>query len=209
MQWLIDWLTNRIPTEKENSTGRWITINGQHILLENENDVVAFGDESIEDAISRKFGEQNRDKVFTRYANPKDPMSDWGHAMFANRKGHISDIDPESGYVFYYDKKDKRIANIEDLMPDIERQFEKVKKRGYWSGDQNDEFQNIIENYSFDEIKEGFNPKNIVDSAGAYDSIANQWLYEEVLEPKGIGAIVTKDGAVVYDRTMIGRVKRK
>jgi hypothetical protein len=53
---------------------------------------------------------------------------------------------------------------------------------------------------------EAFAPEHIVDSAAGYDTEMVVWLWERILEPLGIMAVITYDGAVVFDEGLIVRV---
>src|SRR5690606_22061662 len=58
-----------------------------------------------------------------------------------------------------------------------------------------------------EEIYEQFNPKDIVDSAEAWDSDLVQWIWDRILEPRDIMAVTTRDGAVVFDDKLIKPLK--
>jgi hypothetical protein len=48
------------------------------------------------------------------------------------------------------------------------------------------------------------NPSDIVDSAGAYDDESlTAWLWQYILEPRDIYAIITNDGAIIFDESLI------
>ena len=50
----------------------------------------------------------------------------------------------------------------------------------------------------------GLNPKQIVDSAGIWDDPrAVEVIWRDVLEPRGIKAVTTEDGAIVFDATLV------
>ena len=56
------------------------------------------------------------------------------------------------------------------------------------------------------ELAEACNPERIVDSAGAWDDAdAVCWLWDNVLEPMGVSAVITRDGAVVFDSKLIAK----
>lgn len=52
------------------------------------------------------------------------------------------------------------------------------------------------------------NPERIVNSAGMWDDLdATAIIWEEVLEPRGIRAVVTEDGALIFDPQLISSAK--
>jgi|SRR5690606_27016078 len=157
-------------------------------------------------------GYYNDGKPYLRYARPDDVMSDWGHAMFADyREGYFDGLPSNvKAYQFVPMKNDPRVVDTESekFRDIVKEKFLEDVERGYYIGDINDEFQNIINIYEDDELSLNefvslFSPSDIVNSAEAYDSILSQWLFERVLEPNGWMAVITPDGAVVYDESMI------
>lgn len=142
------------------------------------------------------------------------PMSEWGHAMFADDLNKVQESYGSNVWNFDANAYGERVVDIEDIKSDIWDAFIEDVDRGYYLGDANDEFQNLISMYengemTKDQFLNTFSPNDIVDSAQAYDSITGtQWLYERVLEPKGLGAIITPDGAIVFDESMIKRADK-
>ena len=136
-----------------------------------------------------------------RYAKPDDPMSDWGHAMFADDPTKYGN--PELGILddSLYSVKKSDLTNISDLRDVIINQ---------WNEDVED---GTAYNYTFtddelslsgEDIVEGFDPKDIVDTAEAFDHPEfTQWLWDRVLEPRGIVGVKTKDGGIVFDPSII------
>lgn len=50
------------------------------------------------------------------------------------------------------------------------------------------------------------NPRRIVDTAGAWDDVdAIAWVWDNVCEPRGWTAIITNDGAILFDATLATR----
>ena len=138
--------------------------------------------------------------VFHRYYNSISPMSDWGHAMFAeNRdavvnygKNHFTlDIDKESNGVIYAG----------------DSKFTDALKKFYIGGRGNDVFVEMSEIYGEEDALERLiseaNPDNIVDSAGLWDGDIIGDIYEDILEPNGWKTIETRDGAVTFDESIV------
>lgn len=171
----------------------------------------------IENAARKAAGlkqKYNNGEPYSRRTHTHDtPMSEWGHAMFADDLEKIQESYGEFIWSFDANAYGERVVSIEDIEKDIWDAFIEDVERGYYFGDSNDEFQNIIDMYKNGEMTkrqflDTFSPKDIVDSAEAYDSIVGtQWLFERVLEFKNIGAVITPDGAIVFDESMIVRVK--
>jgi hypothetical protein len=156
--------------------------------------------------------EYNNGKPYYRWTHgEKSPMSDWGHAMFVDKY----DIDMASGYgrnSWEFDPNKGNTTSFEEIKKDFSEYLRQYFEMGYYPQDIDGWFESWIygvENgeFSFEEIVNGFNPNNIVDSAGAYDNTVGVGLMYDFLEKRGIGAIVTNDGAIVYDENMIVRRK--
>ena len=61
-----------------------------------------------------------------------------------------------------------------------------------------------------EDIVELFNPDNIVNSAGGWDDEdLVSWLWEYVLDPNNIDAVITYDGAVVFNKNLIKQVSEE
>lgn len=75
-----------------------------------------------------------------------------------------------------------------------------------------DVYRAMRENYYDKDMARGIadylNPPRIVDSAGTWDADASviNTLYEKVFEPRGINAVRTADGAIVFDPSYVKRV---
>ncbi len=156
--------------------------------------------------------EFNGGNPYIRYTTtPDTPMSDWGHAMFADKK---EKVDHNYGkYAWYFDANSHKdvTVTVDSIKEDIKKAFLEDVERGYWVSDTNGEFQYFIDAYNegempIDEFLNQFSPEDIVNSAEAYDTILANWLYQEVLESKGITAIVLPDGVIVYDESIITRI---
>lgn len=133
---------------------------------------------------------------YYRYSNKKTPMSNWGHAMFVceERFERVCNGYGSQGYL--YNGQDG--VQIEDL-------FERISKE--WN--ENDIYRPAdFEHMDAEEVYEMFNPLDIVDTAGAWDDGSlTQWIYERVLEPIQIRAVITEDGAIVFDEELISRLE--
>jgi hypothetical protein len=102
---------------------------------------------------------------------------------------------------------------IDELMPDILRELEadvREVREGGMAGDNIemtetiqrmlDEMEGAGDAEIAAELAQSFNPRNIVDSADAYDNYGFvNWLWERVLEEKDITTIRTEDGAISFD----------
>lgn len=64
-----------------------------------------------------------------------------------------------------------------------------------------------IDENQIDDFIEEINPNDIVNSAQVYDSDAVYPIYENILGPKGIRSIVTKDGLIVFDESAVRPAK--
>ncbi len=136
-----------------------------------------------------------------RYAKPDDPMSDWGHAMFADDPTKYGI--PEHGILddSLYSVKKSDLTNISDLRDDIINQWNEDVEDGTAY---NYTFTNDELSLSGEDIVERFDPKDIVDTAEAFDHPEfTQWLWDRVLEPRGIVGVKTKDGGIVFDPSII------
>jgi len=136
--------------------------------------------------------------VYYRFTNKETPMSDWGHAMFAEDRDSVD----------FYGNNEYHLPVSSTV--DINELEDAIKSA--WNASIADEdfgdiaysdWANIIENISADEAFEQFNPDDIVNSAAAYDSDWVCWLWERVLAPRGIMAVRTTDGAICFDESLI------
>ena len=138
--------------------------------------------------------------TYYRYTHTNNPMSDWGHAMFTEHRDMVEGSYGEYGWLFDGDAvniNDLRDAIIETWNYDCEHgfigDFGSICEEGYWA------------KVDAEEIADGFNPDNIVDSAENWDSELVMWIWERVLEPSGFMAVATWDGAIVFDAGLIER----
>ena len=142
-----------------------------------------------------------------RVADSEGPMSKLGHAMFTDNPKEWIDV-PRN-----LDERSDRVYSVDiNKLTDINEIRDLIIKK--WNDDRADDFSEYryimpkaLSDIDGESIYEEFDPKDIVDSARAYDDEdLNAWLYERVLEPNGIYGVKTSDGAIVYDEDMIDRV---
>ena len=96
-----------------------------------------------------------------------------------------------------------KLTDIDSLMDDITSAL----KADYESGDLPTDLRDAMESgYTAEDIASEFDPQDIVDGAGAWDNgDYTAWFYERIAEPRGILGVKTSDGAIVFDRTIIGK----
>jgi len=163
-------------------------------------------DEYVTDAYKRATGKDmefdGTHGVDVRYTgSDKDPMSEYGHAMFVN-------ADKEDRVLGYGDNRwayDRSSGtDVEDLKSDFISKWDEDRESGLIpQSDVGADFNDI----SGEEIWSSVNPKDIVDSAGFWDEgKLMQWYYERVAEPNGVGAINTQDGSIVWDKDLIKNI---
>jgi len=156
----------------------------------------------------------NDGKPYFRYTGKQDnPMSQWGHAMFADEKGKVSEHYSygKNAWAFSPESGDTRVVNIEDLKDKTRIAWKKTvdfyNENGWYQsvggGENLEDFIKL--DLSFDEVFSYLNPEDIVNTAEGWDGDLGLWFYHAVAEPNDIGAIVTQDGAIVWDRDMIIR----
>jgi len=128
--------------------------------------------------------------TYYRYTNKDNPMSDWGHAMF------VDNADESAHYgVNCYTYTDNNTIGIGDLEQVIKNTWE-----------QNDNFDFIDDYYrslTADEIFDSFCPDDIVSSANGWDCELVQWFWDCVAEPNNVSAVLTPNGAIVFDEDLI------
>ena len=133
--------------------------------------------------------------MYYRYSNSENPMSDWGHAMFVDNEDSSSTY---GCYLFLYNGSES--VNIEDLKDVITNAWNKSADNftlpfGY-------------ENIDAEDIFNAFNPEDIVMSADGWDNgDLLTWFCEFVAIANDIKAIITNDGAIVFDSELIKRAK--
>lgn len=148
-------------------------------------------------------------ETYWRYGSEKSPMSDWGHAMFSKRE---PDTGLAEGLTYYkYAPDPKNSVKFEDVKNKIVEKFTDWRENGVPPQYAGTDLAAAIEDesHSVDELADLFNPKDIVNSAEGYDNADfNQFFWDEILEPEGKTSIITQDGAIVYDESLINKVGR-
>lgn len=139
------------------------------------------------------------------------PMSDWGHAMFADSTRHIEG----GGYGDYSWTVDgDELVDITGIMSNITHAL----TSDYYSGMVTPGMDALIEQVAEDEVGgdadaaiailvQAFNPSDIVMSADAWDNEDMVYWFEERylgwFAPAEIKGVTTSDGAVVFDPAII------
>lgn len=135
--------------------------------------------------------------MYYRRTGRPNPMSDWGHAMFASR---LDRIEMYGRHLWTLDAS--YCVPIDDLRDIIAET---------WDADKADNFEAapyIVGDYWYTvdgfDVAEDANPRDIVNGAQAWDCWEFvQWFWERIAEPRGIVAVSTRDGAICYDETLI------
>jgi hypothetical protein len=139
------------------------------------------------------------DGVSYRFTAKESPMSDWGHAMFADNRDAVSGIYGKNEYRVPID----RLTDVRDLDDAI---------RSAWEGRDLGRSMSSVDAAYYDELTPDdiadqlINVGDIVNTAKGYDSPLVNWFYDAVIEPRGIRGIKTLDGAVVFDPAVIKKV---
>lgn len=131
--------------------------------------------------------------TYYRWTRTSNPMSDWGHAMFA-------DADDRWSGAFCHILNSSDCTPISTLMDDIKVAWTTCQADEYFGQTYLDEYTTSLD---ADDVAQLFDPEDIVNSAGGWDSELVCWFWEFVAEPNGILAVSTNDGAVAFDATVI------
>lgn len=134
--------------------------------------------------------------VYFRRTSGPNPDNGTGHMMFAKDKesiGHygktlhtFNDATPASAAVTV-DASDRKF--MADVMRALRSDEDVIAEYG----------RGAIKN-----LAREANPSSIVDSAGLWDNLdLTKKVWDRVLEPKGIYAVKTSDGAVVFDPSLV------
>ncbi len=142
---------------------------------------------------------------YHRFNNkPNSPMSDWGYAMFSDSRERVCNIYGKVEWLYNGDEG----VRIETLKKKIIKAWNNdkklIKEFSYYSegGEDLEDFVNM----GGDEVFQSLNPSDIVNSADGWDSDLGLWCYWRVLKPNNIRAVITNDGAIVFDDSLITRV---
>lgn len=129
--------------------------------------------------------------TYYRFSNSQNPMSEWGHAMFAENRDSVQHYGENESH--FNGEKGIRIEDLHDL---IVNAWEKTVEYG---------LEPIgFEELEAEEIYNEFNPDDIVMSAQAWDCAELiEWFCENVAIPNDIQAVITNDGAIVFEEELI------
>ena len=137
-----------------------------------------------------------------RFTETDSPMCRAGYAMFV-RDDIISDEDM-SGYgptKWVYTGEPVHITTLWDV---IVEGWEKAPCEALTPSGRNRMYDGV----SGEDIATLANPADIVESAGLWDDWdLVQWIWDLVLEPRGIVAVETEDGCLVFDEALIQRAE--
>lgn len=130
--------------------------------------------------------------MYHRFTSKDTPMSDWGHAMFAEDRDMVAQCYGSNEYLY----DGKAGIDIADLKDAITQAWEEDAETGMLPVG--------YEDLDAETAYGCFNPDDIVMSAGAWDcGEALEWFCERIAEPMGIPAVITSDGAIVFDADLI------
>lgn len=137
--------------------------------------------------------------MYYRYRIGSTPvMSDWGHALFAAERSAVEGTYGDTLYT-YDGASAVDIATLESAIVEAWDSCMESGRWGQWSPDE------YMRDLSGLDVAALFAPADIVSAAEGWDDPIVQWLWEHVLEPRGIFAVATPDGAVVFDERLIVR----
>jgi len=139
--------------------------------------------------------------VSYRFTAKDSPMSDWGHAMFADNRDAVSRI---------YGKNEYRVpasglTDVRSLDDAIRAAWESRDLGRSMSAADAAYYDDLTPDDISDQL---VNVGDIVNTAKGYDSPLVNWLYDAVIEPRGIRGVKTPDGAVVFDPEIIKKVNQ-
>lgn len=132
--------------------------------------------------------------TYYRFTESQSPMSNWGHAMFAEKMDSVEHYGKN-----LYTLNASVAVNVEDLKESITAAWEACKENEYFGSTMDTYYEQL----TAEEVYNLLNPADIVNSAEGYDCDIVQWFWDYVLEPQGIMAVRTQDGAVCFDETLI------
>lgn len=121
------------------------------------------------------------------------PMSDWGHAMFSDNLDHICNYGKR---VYIFDGTDA--VDILDSHDIIVAEWEKQAATGH--------LPIGYEDLDAETVFHSLNPVDIVDSADGWDNGEIVTWFGDTLGHLEIKAIITNDGAIVLDESVIKEV---
>lgn len=134
-----------------------------------------------------------------------DCMSEWGHAMFAKGDAFRVSFYGPRHYIF---RPAPNTPHISEILPEIKKRILRDIEQGWSNHSIDREFEYLrLDEVDIDYILAQYNPDDIVDSAGAWDTyyfVAIAW---EVMEDLGITAVLLDDGAIVFDPDLCDEVE--
>lgn len=138
--------------------------------------------------------------LYYRYTDKNNPMSDWGHAIFAANQDKVINYG-NNGYtldgsitVDIYDLKELIISEFTD--------WQEANKENNW-----DDIYYFAHKITPEKFFKSFAPADIVSCAEAYDhDFYITWLWENICLPYNIMAIHTPDGAVCFNESIINKI---
>lgn len=139
--------------------------------------------------VVNKNEKQSSSAQYHRYTRGKSADTGPGYMMFSNDQTRVENAYGKNHHTtneFDFDKDE--IANSEDLVGEIESAL----------NEETDVLEDLGATAS--ELAAEASPDDIVDSAGLWDNqdlVMKVW--EKVLEPRGIKAVKTPDGLIVFD----------
>lgn len=149
--------------------------------------------------------------VSYRFHNNINGMSDYGYAMFADDRRRV-----EEGYgPNEFRVRHRDLAEVSDYIDEAARKLAEDYENGRLPYELEQLFEHAETNGKTaeafaEELAALFDPKDIVDSAGAWDNgDLMQWFYENIAEPHGIRGVKTRDGAIVFDESLIESIGDK
>lgn len=147
---------------------------------------------------------------FFRFYGKEDPMSDFGHAMFREASDPYEAQDLIGHYgknAFELDTTSGAYPHASELKKDILKAIANEFRSGTLPAGIEGQLRDGLKAR---DIAAAFNPRDIVDSAGAYDDADYLTvLYNNVIEPKGLRGVKTEDGAISFYPEDINHFARK
>lgn len=132
--------------------------------------------------------------MYYRFTNSNNPMSDWGHAMFAENREAVEHYGANE-YIF----DGQGAVSINDLKDLIITAWNECQE--------SEDFGSLYEKHfmeiTAEEVFDNLNPEDIVNSADGWDTELVVWFWEFIAEPSNIMAVTTWDGAIVFDENLI------
>lgn len=132
--------------------------------------------------------------MFYRRTNTESPMSRAGYAMFADSADAVSSYGENLWVITETTLTD--VSVVQTLVADF-----------FAAKEFDAEVLGLSCTAEIDEVLVALNPTQIVNSAGAWDNEDFvSWMWDNILEPNQISTIETKDGAIVFDVSVIAKM---